>query len=41
MQTSHPGRQCFFKNAVFPMSIDARAKSQDEFLQAIGMEAPC
>jgi len=40
MQTSHPGRQCFFKNAV-SMSIDARAKSQDEFLQAIGMEAPC
>lgn len=41
MQTSQPGRQYFFKNAVFPMSIDARAKSQDEFLQAIGMEAPC
>lgn len=41
MQTSQPGRQCFFKNAVFPVSINARAKSQDEFLLATGMEALC
>jgi hypothetical protein len=41
MQSGQTSRQCFFKNAVFPMSINARAKSQDEFILATGMEALC
>jgi hypothetical protein len=41
MQTGQTSRQCFFKNAAFPMCVDPRAKGQHEFLQAIGMEAPC
>lgn len=41
MQAGQTSRWYFFKNASFPMSIDAKAKSQHDFLLATGMEAPC